>query len=123
MSGCVDVVVAYDVGVVVVRRRVASARVHEERGDNVSISALLEEAVLARSDVHAPGTVSKVLGSVVARVRRLPVLGHRSIWGATKSSLERPVDVVPVRGVPDVSQAGCGGGSSHARDGGRSDGP
>ena len=71
VAGCVDVVVADDVGVVVVRRGVAAARIHEELGEDVRIAALLEEAFLARADVHASRAVSEVLGAVVARVRRL----------------------------------------------------
>ena len=69
MTGVVRFVEAHGVHVVVVGDGVAPALVHEEFGSNGAAGARLEERLLASLDVHAAWAVTRVGGSVLARVR------------------------------------------------------
>jgi hypothetical protein len=93
---------ALHVGVVVVRRGVPAALVHEERGGHASIRTRLEERRLACTDVHSTRAVSAVQfgGGIVAGEGRAAVGGGGRGGGGAEARLERAVDQLVIAAVP-----------------------
>ena len=116
------VIVALDVRVIVIRRGVASAAIHEQLRQRILFSTRLEERLLARSHVHTTWAVAVVLCSVKAGVRRPRIGRGTSVRRRTEARFERAVDVLSVGRIADIAKRWRRGWSSVAGDARRANG-